>query len=291
MRRAILTSQRAFPITLIVTVAVALLPKPALRLFNPFVEVYKIVLGPFAEMGNRVGGWLRPTASSGNSEEVNLLRDEMGKWQRRCYIAEQQADELRGKIEQLQRVSIPSTRVRVLPIEAPISLRSAGSSIGAVTLNRGSSQGVKPGTIAVFDGQQLIGRVTNDVSAVHSSLLPITNPQVDPIMARAVPPGAVELPTSSGFEVRPAGDGTFVAEPDKTVIVNEGDEVRLFSSEGWPESAQGMVIGVVESVRNNDKKPLRNLVTVRPTVQVAQLAYVILVIEQEEGGGARGNGP
>jgi hypothetical protein len=138
----------------------------------------------------------------------------------------------------------------------------------------------------VYNGQQLIGRVTADVSAMQSMLRPIVR-ETGPIKVRAIAKNEVAPRAGQDFQIEVDGDGTFIAEPDKSVIMNEGDEVRLLDGE-WPQSAQMMVVGIVESVRNNDKKPLRNLAIIRPTLQVSQLSHVVLKIETDGSNGTDG---
>ena len=64
-------------------------------------------------------------------------------------------------------------------------------------------------------------------------------------------------------------------------LVDPGDEVVLLD-EDWPASAQGLRIGVIESVKPNDKVPLRNIVIVRPTYQLSQVRMVVLRIEPHD---------
>jgi cell shape-determining protein MreC len=178
-------------------------------------------------------------------------------------------------------------------VTASIVLRSPTSGSGEVVLNRGASHGLQPGTVAVYNGVHLLGRVTNDVTAVQSTLLPLTNKSNRLIECRVIPhdqpdrrPG--ELPRV-GLE--PLADGTFTAQPNAAETIAVGDTVRLDDT-SWPTSAQKMIVGLVESVESNDLDPLRKIIIVRPAFQVSQVTQVVLRIEElQDDGGSGGRGP
>lgn len=291
MPRAFLTSQRIFPVVIAITLAVSVLPPGVMKwFFHPIAEFQGVLLGPFAQFGNYVGGWLRPAVVTSDTTDMQELRQEMEKF-RQLYIREQsRVRDLQGIIEQLQRATFPGSTAKFNPLWAPIGLRSPFSGLGQVTLNRGSSNGVTPGTVAVYNGVQLVGQVKSDISSVQCALLPLANKDTGMLSVRAVPKGGDgTLPGGTTFQIEPVGDGTFLGEPDNSLVISAGEDVLLFD-QNWPETAQGMVVGVVESVSGSDAKPLRQRVIVRPTLQVAQLHQVLLKIETDEPGGSAGNG-
>jgi hypothetical protein len=92
------------------------------------------------------------------------------------------------------------------------------------------------------------------------------------------------------WQAFPTGDGGFTADVDRSVVITEGDIVRLTDPPpAWPAAAQAMVVGMVESVQPKQSEPLRNTVAIRPKYQVTQVAKVVLKIEvvTDEGGEKR----
>lgn len=288
MARRLITSRRAFALTLALTLIASLLPGTALGFSNFLAEIFGIVMTPFADLGNRIGAGLRPPparegSNATDSELIRHLQDEMVEFER-LYRAEQaRVEALERQLEQIQKVPIEYMKTTVQPISARVTLRSPTSALGTVTVSRGSNHGVKPGTIAVYNGVELLGRIIK-VDGVQSTILPLANRATGWIKGAVLPGGRTETVMSRApkISLEPKGDGTFIAQADKALIINPGDEVVLLD-ESWPASAQAMKIGAVESVRPNDMEPLRNTVIVRPAYQVSQLASIVLKLEVDNG--------
>src|SRR5690606_26369569 len=143
-------------------------------------------------------------------------------------------------------------RVPVQPLIARIGSRSPTSPIGAVFLNRGSSHGVRPGTIAVYNGVNLLGRVPDRLSPLQCELLPLTNPETKLMIGAVLPPDRLDVSIAQAPKIplTPRGDGTFIAQADRIKQINVGDEVLLLD-DAWPASAQAMRIGTVQEVLAN----------------------------------------
>ncbi len=58
----------------------------------------------------------------------------------------------------------------------------------------------------------------------------------------------------------------------------------MLADHTWPEAAQAMVIGTIESVRVKDDDLLRNGLVVRTRYQAHELRYVTLKVELDEEG-------
>jgi len=288
MRRSLLSAQRAFPIAMVVTLAIALLPGAALGWVNPLREITGLVLTPFTVPLNMLAGWLRPPPDTlegtvVDPESLRHLDAERMEFER-LYLAEQaRADELEQQLQQLQNAPADLPRVQVKPLLARIALRAPTDALGEVTINRGTRDGVTPGTVAVYNHVHFIGWVKS-ASNLQSTLVPAMAKPTrvrGAVIARDRPSAAVSLANAPKLGFDAAGDGAFVAEPDKSIVINVGDEVVLLD-EDWPASAQGLRIGTVESVKPNDKVPLRNIVTVRPAYQLSQVRMVVLRIESHD---------
>jgi cell shape-determining protein MreC len=153
-----------------------------------------------------------------------------------------------------------------------------------VELNRGSRAGVREGTVAVYNGAHLIGRVER-VALLRSHLLPLCSAASGLLRALVLPRDRPEAPLSEAaiIQLEPKGNGTFTAELSRETEVSEGDLVML-ADHTWPESAQAMVIGTIESVRVKDDDLLRNELVERCRYQAHELRYVTLKVELDEEG-------
>ena len=95
------------------------------------------------------------------------------------------------------------------------------------------------------------------------------------------------LASAPRVQLVPDGSGGLVGDLDRTVAVSAGDLVRL-ADPSWPASAQGTIIGFVESVQGKDLQPLLNSITVAPRYHAQRVASMTLMIERVEealGGG------
>jgi len=81
--------------------------------------------------------------------------------------------------------------------------------------------------------------------------------------------------------LNPLGDGSFAGEVDHRYGTLPGSQVVLADSE-WPPWAQALGVGVIESVEQIDEAPLRDLVIVRPRIQLHQLPEIILLASDED---------
>jgi hypothetical protein len=119
---------------------------------------------------------------------------------------------------------------------------------------------------------------------MQSAVLPLASAKTPPFLATVQPRDrAADSAASSSrpLQVFPTGDGEFTADADGSMVIAEGDIVRLMDPPpAWPETAQAMVVGVVRSVRPKDSEPLRNIVIIRPRFQLSQISSMVLKIEE-----------
>lgn len=289
MARSLLSNQRVFPLVLVLTLAAGLLPARFLGWTRLLAEIVSIPVVPFADPLNQLGAMLRPAPSTADggpltTESLDRLEAEAAEY-KRLYLAElAKVDALERQLAQLQGFEMGGSRSPVRTVLAHVAMRSPQSALGAVTLNIGSKHGVDIGAVAVYDHVHLVGRVTQ-VGGMQSTLLPLTNRDT-PLLRCVVLPreraaGAVSLGSLPMVHLQAKGNGTFISRPDRSTIINVGDEVILMDPD-WPSPAQGMRVGVVERVQSDDKDPLRHLVVIRPLVQVSQISMMALRLEGEE---------
>jgi cell shape-determining protein MreC len=277
-------TQSILPLTLVVTLVLCMIP----RRFGPtevMAEIVTMVFTPFTFVGGAVAQWMRPPAAElegpVNDQYLLHLQRERDEFER-LYIAEQiKVDALRQQLEQLQAFPDDQWRKPVKAVSARVALRSS-EPYGTVTLNRGASHGVIKDTVAAYNQKHLLGKII-DASSLQSVLLPLANPSIGLIDAAIIPQDrtGVLLENAVRIQVLPEGDGTLRGDVDRGTLVKVGDTVHVFDA-AWPDSAQGMVIGKVESVSPRDDQPLRNNVVVRPQHHVSGVAYFTLKVELDE---------
>jgi len=295
MSRLSINSARALPVTLLVTVVIAFLPGGALGWTKLPAELMRLVLGPFGSIGVSAGQVIRPTPKPAGSklaideEFVRHLQEERDNFERLYLLEQSRVDNLQGQLEQIQKIPMESLAATKALLTANIVLRSPTAGSGSVTLNRGANHGVQPGTVAVYNGVHLLGRVTEEVSAVQCTLLPTTNKSNRLLECRVIPKDRPDLRSTEAPRVglEPTGDGLFTAQPDAKESIAVGDTVRLDDT-SWPTSAQKMIVGIVESVEPNDLDPLRSIIVVKPAFQVSQVTQVVLRIEEMQDAGDDG---
>lgn len=253
----------------------------ALRLVNPD-EVLRPADAPALDaLRLERDGYLR---------EVNQLRAEN--------------DELRRAINELQQgldlnPNIPVRQFNRPVITSPIDLASR-----LLTVRAGTREGVEPtATVAVVRGVHLVGRVTS-ADALKCQVLPFTDRNAGSIDGMVMLDPVVPGPAC---RLTPRGDGTLAGRlktesvllpggmasaatdsaGDPAAGVKPGMVVRL-ADETWPQSAQMLELGIVESVQTPPEDIRIRTIVVRPRYRVDRVSEVTLrVPASTEAGGAR----
>lgn len=270
-------------------VATALLPSSITGWITSFRGAFMTFVAPISGPAEGLSAWLRPPATlvspDASTPEAELLR-QYEKMQLDYSVALERVVALQALVRDLQEGVEFQPEVPVARIEAvKIGTNIAG---GTIDVSRGTRDGVAEGSIAVARrSQQFVGIVTSFgplVSTVHL----ITDPRVSPgLMVGVVMPGrplgsAEELASLPRMQLKPAGDGTLVAD---AVGINDaqrilpGQRVRLMD-ETWPAAASMLVLGQVLRVEPTEE-PLFKRVIVRPEVDPARVSAMILNIPKE----------
>ncbi|UCD76742.1 MAG: hypothetical protein JSV91_07405 [Phycisphaerales bacterium] len=292
--RSFARSQIAFPVALAVTLVLALLPTSWLGWTSAPAELLGFIVQPLSAIGDTAGTWIRRGTLSRTvpeeTPEASRWREEAQRFQQ-LYRAEQlRVQELEEQLEQLQLIPIEQLNVQVNRFHARVVASHPTSPGGTVTLRGGERVGVTPGAIAVYGGVHLLGRVI-EVSAFSCRLRPITSRATRAIRAVVLPadqPGG-SMSDAPAISLQPRGDGAFIADAETIWALAEGDIVCL-ADPAWPQSAQGMLIGLVESLKVKDSEPLRNEIVIRPRHLLSNLNSVVLIVEQESDTGRVASG-
>ena len=298
MPRTAFRAQRAFSLAIGLTLAGTFLPTRWLvPLTTALADLVNVFVQPLGHLGTAVGRVLRPGDDPGTGEahRVQTLLEDRDELRGLLQASRLKILRLHEEIRELQDTERfhrgPPMRPLMVRIDriARITGRSPDRSGGLERLNVGTRDGVTAGTVAVFRGVHLIGRVAEDVGRLSCWLVPITDPSSGLVEAfiESVEEPLAPVATAPRVQLRPDGTGALVGDVGRDRAVTEGATVRL-SDPAWPETAQGMIVGFVESVRPKETEPLLVSVMVRPQYRAHLLVSVTLKIDYEEAGAEGG---
>jgi len=272
-------------LTLATLIATSLMPRRFLGWANDAASLLHIPVAPVSHMGTLVASWMRPATTPfenlpGNvRDQFAQMAEERDRFERLYQQSEHRAAELEEQVRQLQKIDLAQRPDDLKLLFTSITGRHPSDQFAAVRVKGGSRASVVEGSVAVYGGVHLLGQVT-DVDKLGSTVRPAANKETPPLRARVWPRDRPETTSRGALPVRlvPGGDGLFLADVDKNADVAVGDVVRLVDP-AWPEAAQLLTIGVVDSIRPKDQQPLRNEIVVRPAYQVHEVASVLLMIQ------------
>lgn len=268
-------------LTIVVTLLVLTTFAPArfIRWATPVGELASNLIAPVSRPAIAFSRWVKPAATTGADPEDLRVRAEQADHFRTLYLRElSRNDELRERIRRLQSgvAILPETPVRLVTV--PVLASASDASSRVLRVRAGSGIGVVPGTPAAI-GVQLVGR-TIDAGRVTSQLRVLTDPAGPPIRARVLRDG-----DTRGLLCTLEPQGVFLRGPVESIGASEqppaiGDEVRL-DDPNWRRSAQMLIVGVIERIDRHPDQPLRMIISVRPTIDLARVSEVVLRIPQE----------
>jgi hypothetical protein len=277
----------AFPITLLVTAALAILPVSwRIGWTREVSDIALFPVRPFMDAGSGLVAWLRPTRSTAEGvppemrELVEQLIEDRDVAERLYQAEHQKVIALEQENRDLKSMP-PGMRAVSTIVNASVTRRAPGVRLGPVEvrLERGAPHDVPAGTIAVYAGVYLLGRTSAPFDGGLGQLVPVASPDSGLIRAAIFPAEKprITVEDTVSIHLEPTGSGSFVGDVEHTEVIEAGDLVRVVDPL-WP-SAQMTVLGRVESVHVNDREPLRHRVTVQPVYQMHEVAAVTLVVE------------
>lgn len=251
-------------------------------------SILRLPLTPLGHAASGVVAYVRPATAEvvPSVSELERILDERDAFRGRWHSARLQVEQLEKELAQLQgaREAIGVT-ADWTPRSAVVVRHAPGGTPGPVQLNIGSRQGVRPGTVAVVDGDQLVGRIAADVSALSSTLIPIgltADPTGRELLARITPADDPNVGADAGIPVRltAVGRGRFEGlvawDPRAGAQVLPGDQVRLARDPAWQPTAWGMLVGTVVEIVTTDDNPLRKRIVVDTGLLPERLPTVTL---------------
>ena len=279
-------SQRAFAITVGVTLAAAvLMPTRWVRpCTGVMAGILNVPLQPFCDFALRLRNWIwthdDPLATA--SDKVRYLTEQLEMARVLAHARQWQIEALEEEIRELTDARrFDRGQIAFQTLYARITSRHPDGGGGLLRLNAGARHGVRGGAVAVFRGGYLIGRVADDVGRLASWLMPVTDPATGLLEVVVLPDGQhdADLARAPRLQLVPDGRGGLVGDLPRDVAINRGDLVEV-ADPTWPESAWGLKVGLVDSVTVQETNPLRHHVRVVPRYPAHRLDSVTLKIER-----------
>ncbi|GAB4384169.1 MAG: hypothetical protein Kow0022_05920 [Phycisphaerales bacterium] len=246
------------------------------------------VIAPISHPISEASRWVAPARVDPLSDEPEqVLRMELERTRQAMLRQKAENEQLRAIIADLQRGFALGAGTTVRPLTTSVIGNPSDLSSGMLVIRAGSNQGVTAnGTVATYQGIQLVGRVERVMGAV-SYVRPITARKAGRLdgLVMLVPDGSFTLACS----LSPTGDGTLrgpVTEPDSPSAEHQleiGQDVRLNTTDGsWPDSAQMLLIGRVVKIEPAPGQSLRRWVSVQPIADLRSISQVVLRIPIDE---------
>lgn len=266
------------PMCVITMIILCMLPSSWLDWTGWFRAQARVVVYPIAHPMTLAKNVVIPQ-SVGNPNATNrerALQSELDRYRALLYREQQQNSQLSALVVQLSDGAAATPNFAVTQIPRPV----AGLSRDYLLVRSGGHERVSRSTVVVVNAVQLCGRVVeaNDRTAL---VLPITAKDAPPLL------GNVMLDDSGLNTARcmlsPIGKGLLEGDVTKPVAddtgipaatIEIGMEVRLLDDQ-WPRHAQMLLIGTIESVAPSPSQPLRQRITVRPSVDLRSVPEVI----------------
>lgn len=231
-------------------------------------------------------------------EERDRLRGELDATALRAAALERELGELSG--------FRPAIQAGWRPRLATVVERSAGRPPGLLAIDIGSDHGVQAGDPVVVGGNQLLGRIAASGSASRSLVIPLDDRRAGRIDAQIRPAGGAGRPNagapgapgpappavsgapaaSVAVQLVPQGGRLLSGELEQGTDIRLGDPV-LLDDATWRPAAQGMRVGVVDSVGPLDSNPLRRRISVRMETDPSRISRVVVKVRDAGTAGGR----
>lgn len=247
---------------------------------RPLGQLATAVIAPISHPFAAVSRWIAPAdGSPRESERV----EELGL---RVEEAERELERVRGEnrrlvrsLEELKVLTVLNT-APVRQVFAPVFASSSDLSSRIIRARAGRSVGVELSSVATVAGLQLLGRII-DVSDFTCDIMPFNAAGAEPLHALIMSGGAAEglacrlVPLGNGLLRGPVEDKRDPATA-RPLVPGVGQTVRLDDGR-WPSAAQMLLVGKVISVEASPDGPLRQVVTVAPTIErIERIAEVVI---------------
>lgn len=278
-------NDRALPAAVLLLLIASFLPGHLLAPLSWLGDLVGMVAAPIAQPLRLVGSWLAPPDSGdAQPEEIAALNRQIEEYKTLYERARARNDDLLRQMEQLGLLHSLNPSLSTKFLNAPVIGASGDPASRELKIRAGTSLGVHQNDVVAVEGVQLFGAVRS-ASAKTAWIMPITAKEQGRIQGRVM----IEDGRGVACSLAPVGDGTLrgdvaydEADPEASRAVAVGQVVRL-DDELWPESAQMLVLGAVESVEPAPDSPLRPVIVVRPLITLDRVSEVIVRVSSMPG--------
>lgn len=284
------------PVAVALLVIGSFLPARFLGPAGWFGDLLATLSAPVSQPARAMAGWLAPASpESTEPEAVRELEREVQYYRTLYERMRERNNDLLRQMEQLRLIVSLNPDLNVRNLTAPVVGATADLGRASLQIRAGRGQGVDRNDVIVVEGVQLFGRVERAGERV-SWIRPITAERSNSEGGSDSLGGQVMIEDGRGLQclLRPVGDGLLKGDvaydagsdqqaPGAASPIAAGQIVRLDDG-AWPASAQMLIIGRIESVEPAPDSPLRQIITVRPTVALDRVTEVIVRISEEDDG-------
>ncbi len=285
MPRGSVTPKRLLALAVLACVISALLPSRFTRPLTGLADPVQLLFAPISFPASEVSRTLRPSRQPDlglDPQDLDRLIDERNTYQQRWLQSQGQIAELRAQLRDLQEGRALAPAVEFTDLSAPVIGATPALQDGILTIRAGSADGVVVrDTIAVARGVHLVGRVVRvgrrtssaqTITAMHRGR---TQEWIDGLVFVGPEGPAFACQLQAIGDDRLEGD----LASDATGV-EVGQVVRLNDPQ-WPEWAQMLIVGRIESIRPKEGAPGRELITVRPELELERLRHIVLRMPDE----------
>jgi len=228
--------------------------------------------------------WISPAATIENDPDTRLRIEDAERFRTLYLRTARENAELRARIRDLQSGVALNPQRPVWLLGASVIGVSSNLRHTVLRIRRGTEVGIEPNTVATVNGVRLLGRVVRTERSL-SEILPITDAGAQPILGRVI---LLEDGRGRRCALEPVGDGTLrgiVEDPQEQpaladLQIEVGATVRLDDG-AWPAHAQMLEIGRVERIEASPQNPLRQIIVVRPRVDLARVSEIELRLSSD----------
>ncbi len=286
---SILTSRRLIPAAVALLLLTSMLPSRFAGVVGDMGAVARFCIAPISNPLRDLAVWLLP-ARRGEAppDEIALLQQERDHAQTLYLQKVRENERLRARIAELER-GFAMSAGGFAQVTTTVVAASSDLSSRLLTARAGRAAGVREGAVAVVEAVQLVGKVTR-IDGRTSQVLPITARDAGSLRARIMVGGIDDADAGLACLLRPTGEGTLrgdvadlpEGEPDTLAI----DQIVRLSDSTWPAHADMLVLGRVIAIERAPEAPLRRVVVVRPTLDLARVSEVVIrtPVETEDDG-------
>ncbi|MDF1870944.1 MAG: rod shape-determining protein MreC [Phycisphaerales bacterium] len=265
----------SMPLCVGTCIIMCLLPSAWLDWTNWFGAQARVVISPIAHPMTMAKNLVIPQ-SVGNpnaTQRERTLQSELDRYRALLYREQQENTRLTARIDEITSGAGLTPNNPVIQIPRPVT----GISREFLVIRSGGHERITRSTVVVVNAVQLCGRVTesDDRTAL---VLPITAKDAQPLLGYVMLDDTGKNTTLCMLS--PIGKG--LLEGDVTIptdgtdsenLIQVGMEVRLYDDQ-WPRHAQMLLIGKIESIAPSPNQPLRQRITVRPSVDLRAVPEV-----------------